>query len=117
MVAVRNLYHCSHNLLRVTRILKHLSEIEPLQPHAAPLVLYFTAQHSDGGIDLSEGTFHGGSLDKWWSNVFRDETERTRVRKIVKQRGAFGAGKWGMKEFHEWYDEHRKEDKTGWTGE
>lgn len=109
---VRNLYHCPHNLLRITRILKHLSEIKPLQPHAAPLVLYFTAQHSEGAIDLSEGSFHGGSLDRWWSNVFRDAQERKEVRGIVKSRGQFGAGDWGMGEFQDWYE---KRGKKGWT--
>lgn len=111
-MAVQNLYHCPHNLLRLTRILKHLSEITPLQPHAAPLVLYFTAQHSEGNIDLSEGTFHGGSLDRWWSNVFRDATERAEVRGIVKHRGKYGAGQWDMKDFDAWYTARRK---TGWT--
>jgi hypothetical protein len=111
-LAVRNLSHNAHNLLRITRILKHLSEITPLQPHAAPLVLYFTAQHSEGNINLSEGTYHGGSLDRWWSNVFRDEAERKEVRALVKGRGGYGEGKWGMKEFGEWYEAR---GKAGWT--
>jgi hypothetical protein len=76
-------------------------------------VLFFTAQHSEGKIDLSQGTFHGGSLDRWWSNVFRNEAERTEVRGIVQGRGGFGKGKWGMKEFDEWYEAR---GKTGWTG-
>jgi hypothetical protein len=74
--------------------------------------LYFTAQHSEGNIDLSEGSFHGGSLDRWWSNVFRDESERAAVRAIVGARGKMGKGIWGMEEFVKWYDARRK---RGWT--
>jgi len=74
--------------------------------------LYFTAQHSEGNINLSEGTYHGGSLDRWWSNVFRDESERKEVRRIVKARGGFGEGTWGVKEFGEWYETRGKGGRT-----
>jgi hypothetical protein len=84
-----------------------------LQPHAAPLVLFFTAAHSEGLIDLSEGTFHGGSLDRWWSNVFRDEQERKEVRDIVKTRGGVGKGQWGWKDFDQWMEARRKGGKQG----
>ena len=73
---VRNLKHRPHNVLRLTRILKHFSEIPPLQAHAAPLVLFFTAQHSEGEIDMGSDTMHGESLDRWWCNCFRDAGER-----------------------------------------
>ena len=62
---------------------------------------------------MSEGTFHGGSLDRWWGNVFRDAQERNEVRDIIKNRGKFGASKWGQKEFDEWYIAR---GKTGWVG-
>jgi hypothetical protein len=62
---------------------------------------------------MSEGTFHGGSLDRWWSNVFRDEEERKSIRYIVKGRGECGERRWGMKEFDEWY---QTRGKAGWTG-
>jgi len=74
--------------------------------------LFFTAQHSEGNINLSEGTYHGGSLDRWWSNVFRDEAERQEVRGIVKGRGGFGEGEWCMKQFNEWYEAR---EKVGWS--
>jgi hypothetical protein len=31
---------------------------------------------------------------------------------LAKGRGGFGEGKWGMKEFGEWYEAR---GKTGWT--
>jgi hypothetical protein len=80
-----------------------LTEIKPFQENVAHLVLYFTAQHSEGNIDLSPGTYHGGSLDRWWSNCFRDENEREEIQKIVKARGGFGEKKWGMEAYWQWY--------------
>ncbi|ORY34317.1 opioid growth factor receptor conserved region-domain-containing protein [Naematelia encephala] len=110
---LRNLQYNPHNLLRLTRILKHLSEITPLQPHAAVLVLYMTAQHSEGFFDLSSGTMAGDSLERWWGNCFRDEEERKQVRKIIMDRGKLGARQWGFREFGEWYDAR---ESRGWVG-
>ncbi|WWC97092.1 hypothetical protein V866_003970 [Kwoniella sp. B9012] len=100
----RNLRDHSHNLLRLTRILKHLSEFPLLQPHAASLVLFFTAVHSEGLLNFEEGSVRGNSLEQWWSNCFRDEGERRAIRSIVRNRGGFGEKKWGWKEFEKWYD-------------
>lgn len=91
------------NLLDITRILKHLSEIRSLQYLAAPLVLYFVAQHSKGNIDMSEGTPRGEILDRWWSNVFRDKRERKEIGGIVKARGEIGKRKWTMEAYWRWY--------------
>lgn len=33
---------------------------------------------------------------------------------MVKARGGFGEGKWGMKEFEKWYGAR---GKAGWTGQ
>lgn len=113
--AVDNLRWRSHNLLRLTRILKHLSEITPLQLHAAPLVLFFTSQHSEGNFDFTRGKgMAGDSLELWWSHCFRNEAERKEVRSIVMDRGAFGRGTWGTKEFEAWYDERAKAGTIGW---
>jgi len=96
---------CDHpdNFLDITRILKHLTEIKTLQDNAAPLVLYFVAQHSEGNIDMSEGTTRGEILDRWWSNVFRSQRERTMIRDTVRARGGFGKRKWTMREYWHWY--------------
>ncbi|WVW81758.1 hypothetical protein I302_103754 [Kwoniella bestiolae CBS 10118] len=99
-----NLTSNSHNLLRITRILKYLSEFPILQPHAASLVLFFTAAHSTGLLNFQEGSIRGDSLDWWWSNCFRDEGERRGVREIVRGRGGFGEGKWGWEEYERWFD-------------
>ncbi|WVQ80367.1 hypothetical protein IAT38_002472 [Cryptococcus sp. DSM 104549] len=114
---LRNLRNRPHNLLRLTRILKHLSEFPSLQPHAAPLVLAFVAMHSEGQLDFSQGTMRGDSMDKWWSNCFRDEEERKEVRGYVKGRGQVGDGKWGWEKFGAWYDARAEAGKTGFTGE
>lgn len=34
------------------------------------------------------------------------------MRDIVKRRGPFGAGEWGMEDFRTWY---KQRGKTGWT--
>lgn len=74
-----------------------------MQPHAAPLVLYFVSLHSDGLLDFSKGTMRGDSLDKWWSSCFRDAQERDEVSGVVKGRGKFGEGKWGSNAYREWF--------------
>jgi len=93
------------NFLVITRILKHLSEIKTIQDSAAPLVLYFVAQHSEGNIDMSEGKPLGVILilDRWWSNVFRDVRERKEIGDIVKARGGLGKRKWTMEAYWRWY--------------
>jgi len=113
---LQNLYYHPHNLLRITRILKCISEFPTLSTHAAPLALYFVTQHSEGNIDLSEGTLHGGSLDRWWSNCFRDEGERKEVRGIVRARGEFGEGRWGRAEYEGWLEERWKRVDGGGMG-
>jgi len=118
-IAVYNLAHAPHNLLRLTRILKHLSEITPLQPHAAPLTLFFAAAHSEGLLNFtggSHGVMAGDSLDKWWSGCFRDEAERTEVTDLVKARGGYGKRAWGFKEFDKWYEGRKAAGRVGWTG-
>ncbi|WWD22397.1 hypothetical protein CI109_106888 [Kwoniella shandongensis] len=108
-----NLRSRSHNLLRLTRILKHLSEFPTtLQPHAAPLVLYFVAAHSEGLLSFEEGSMRGDSMDKWWSNCFRDEEERKEVRGIVRARGKVGVKKWGWEEYRKWFDARGKKGYT-----
>ncbi|WWC85779.1 uncharacterized protein L201_000645 [Kwoniella dendrophila CBS 6074] len=113
---LQNLRDHSHNLLRITRILKHLSEFPALQPHASTLVLFFTAIHSEGLLSFQEGTMRGQSLDQWWSNCFRNEDERNAVRKIVRSRGGYGEKVWGWDKFDEWY-ENRSVSSRGYKGE
>ncbi|ORX34688.1 opioid growth factor receptor conserved region-domain-containing protein [Kockovaella imperatae] len=110
-----NLYHHPHNLLRITRILKCLSEFPLLKPHVPLLILFFTALHSEGYIDLSPAphhNMHGQSLDNWWSNCIRDQDLRTRVRRIVTERGPCAGFRWGFEQFDDWYAGCQK----GWTG-
>ncbi|KIR37333.1 hypothetical protein I352_00648 [Cryptococcus deuterogattii MMRL2647] len=114
---ISNLRAHSHNLLRLTRILKHLSEFPQLQPHAAALVLFFVVTHSAGVLDFSQGVMRGDSMDQWWSNCFRDEKERKEIRKIVQERGRFGQGTWGWEEYNQWYEQRRENGKVGFVGE
>lgn len=114
---VSNLRSRSHNLLRLTRILKHLSEFPQLQPHAAALVLFFVATHSAGMLDFSQGVMRGDSMDQWWSNCFRNEGERKEIRKIVQGRGQFGQGTWDWEEYNEWYEQRREVGKVGFSGQ
>ncbi|KAI9635903.1 opioid growth factor receptor conserved domain-containing protein [Dioszegia hungarica] len=101
---LRNLTHAPHNLLRLTRILKLLALFPPLSSLAAPHVLFFTALHSEGHLDLSPSIMHGQSLERWWVNCLKDEGEREVVREIVEKRGGKGEVKWGMKEWEGWFE-------------
>ncbi|WWC66869.1 uncharacterized protein I206_100776 [Kwoniella pini CBS 10737] len=102
---LRNLQDHSHNLLRITRIIKHLSEFPKLQSHAANLVLFFVAIHSEGLLNFQQGSMRGNSLDQWWSNCFRNQEERQNIRNIVMNRGEFGEKIWGFKEYGKWFDD------------
>jgi len=115
LTSVYNLSHASHNLLRLTRILKHLSEITPLQPHAAPLTLFFAAAHSEGLLNFSkDGTMAGQSMDRWWAGCFRDEAERKEIGEILAGRGGYGKRVWGFEKFDEWYSRRREQGLVGW---
>ncbi|RXK39092.1 hypothetical protein M231_03597 [Tremella mesenterica] len=97
-----NLAARSHNLLRITRIIKCISLFPSLQPHAAPLVLFFVALHSDGKLPMMG--MRGDSLERWWGHCFRDERESEEVQKIILARGRPGGGRWGFEKYDQWLD-------------
>lgn len=107
--AVQNLSYRAHNLLRITRIIKLLGLFPALSPLAAPFILFFVALHSDGLLNLSTDRMHGESLERWWANCLRDPDERKEVRGIVMTRGRLGAGKWGRREWDQWYGRRLRE--------
>ncbi|KAL4063302.1 opioid growth factor receptor conserved region-domain-containing protein [Scleroderma yunnanense] len=80
----RNLLRTFHNNLRITRILKCLSELGLERFNAAFLLHVLNEQSENAELksqDLQD------SMDKWWANCIRDDYEREWVRHtIVKVR-------------------------------
>ncbi|KAG8771677.1 hypothetical protein FRC15_003265 [Serendipita sp. 397] len=78
----KNLCRSPHNYLRVTRILKSLSELG-LEHLNAGLLLYFLWEQSENSqLNVSRLK---SSMDRWWANCIRDEEERTMVNDLIGQ--------------------------------
>jgi len=69
----RNLAHSPHNNLRISRILKSLSEFG-LERLNAGFVLHVLNEQSEHD-QLNRGTIRS-SMDRWWANCIRNEEER-----------------------------------------
>ncbi|KAI0647788.1 opioid growth factor receptor conserved region-domain-containing protein [Trametes meyenii] len=76
----RNLARAPHNNLRISRILKCLSEFG-LEHLNAGFLLFVLAEQSENG-QLSTQTIQS-SMDRWWVNCLRNEEERTWVNETV----------------------------------
>jgi len=73
----RNLTRSSHNYLRISRILKHLS-IMDFEHLGAGLLLHFLSEQSEHGAVNSDGLC--SSMDRWWSNCLRNKADRDWIR-------------------------------------
>ncbi|KZV82902.1 hypothetical protein EXIGLDRAFT_684399 [Exidia glandulosa HHB12029] len=78
----RNLVRSSHNYLRISRILKHLS-IMGLEHLGLGLVLHFLSEQSEHRALDTEGIH--SSMDRWWANCVRNDADRAWVGAIIKQ--------------------------------
>ncbi|KAL7413646.1 opioid growth factor receptor conserved region-domain-containing protein [Mrakia frigida] len=113
----------SHNLLRITRILKSLTILSPppsspnsthtmpsLLHHPSSLILFLLAQHNDLRLNLLPGTTAGGSLERFWSGCLRVHEEREwvgdliegRKKRVGKEGKLVGRVQWGEEEYYEW---------------
>ena len=72
----------SHNNLRISRILKCLSEIGLERLNAGFLLHVLNEQSESEELD-SWGI--RGSMDKWWANCIRDEEERLWIGDLVRK--------------------------------
>ncbi|EKM51744.1 uncharacterized protein PHACADRAFT_262059 [Phanerochaete carnosa HHB-10118-sp] len=76
----RNLARMSHNNLRITRILKCLSEMG-LEHLNAGFLLHVLNEQSEHG-QLNAYTIVN-SMDQWWANCIRDEKEREWIGQLI----------------------------------
>jgi len=78
----RNLIRSSHNNLRISRILKCLSEVG-LEHLNIGFLLHVLCEQSESGELDSSGI--RGSMDRWWANCIRHEQTRRWIGTIIKQ--------------------------------
>ncbi|KAI0373711.1 hypothetical protein BV20DRAFT_962288 [Pilatotrama ljubarskyi] len=78
----RNLARAPHNNLRISRILKCLSEFG-LERLNAGFLLFVLAEQTENN-QLNTQTIRS-SMDRWWANCLRDENERTWVNDLVRK--------------------------------
>ncbi|KAH7885291.1 opioid growth factor receptor conserved region-domain-containing protein [Phlebopus sp. FC_14] len=76
----KNLIRAPHNNLRISRILKCLSELG-LERFNAAFLLHVLNEQSEHG-ELNSPLIRD-SMDRWWANCIRDESERTWVGRTV----------------------------------
>jgi len=77
-----DLLDSSHNYLRISRILKCLSEMG-LERLNAGFLLFVLAEQSEFGELATAGLTN--SMDRWWANCLRDEGTRRRIRSVIRQ--------------------------------
>ncbi|KAI0733481.1 opioid growth factor receptor conserved region-domain-containing protein [Irpex lacteus] len=78
----QNLLHAPHNNLRISRILKSLSEFG-LERLNAGFILHVLNEQSEHN-KLSSATLIQ-SMDRWWANCIRDDEERKWVGELIKR--------------------------------
>ncbi|THU93931.1 hypothetical protein K435DRAFT_724883 [Dendrothele bispora CBS 962.96] len=76
----KNLIRSTHNNLRISRILKCLSEFG-LERFNAGFLLYVLAEQSESQ-ELNSSALHG-SMDRWWANCVRNEEERAWIAEMI----------------------------------
>ncbi|KAF5311698.1 hypothetical protein D9611_009418 [Ephemerocybe angulata] len=76
----RNLVRSSHNYLRISRILKCLSEMG-LEHLNSGFLLHVLSEQSENNELNNPGL--RSSMDRWWANCIRNEVEREKIRDLV----------------------------------
>jgi len=77
-----NLVRSSHNNLRISRILKCLSEFG-LQHLNVGLLLHILCEQSESDRLNSSGI--RGSMDRWWANCIKNNVEREKVGDLIRR--------------------------------
>ncbi|EMD40078.1 hypothetical protein CERSUDRAFT_63567 [Gelatoporia subvermispora B] len=83
----RNLIRSSHNYLRISRILKCLSELG-LERLNAGFLLHVLNEQSEHGT-LNAPALRN-SMDRWWANCLRNEVEREWINNLIEKRKETG---------------------------
>jgi len=77
----RNLIRSSHNYLRISRILKHLS-IMDLEHLGTGLLLHFLSEQSENDALHTDGLC--SSMDRWWACCVRNEADRAWIAQRIQ---------------------------------
>ncbi|KAF9267319.1 hypothetical protein L218DRAFT_894462 [Marasmius fiardii PR-910] len=86
-VRYKNLARSSHNNLRISRILKCLSELG-LERFNAGFLLHVLNEQSEHRV-LDTGAIRS-SMDRWWANCIRDDDERRWIAEVIQKARAGG---------------------------
>ncbi|TFK27735.1 hypothetical protein FA15DRAFT_635399 [Coprinopsis marcescibilis] len=78
----RNLVRSSHNYLRISRILKCLSELG-LERLNYGFLLHVLNEQSEHDELNTQGI--RGSMDRWWANCIRDDEQRDTIGKLIRK--------------------------------
>ncbi|KAI0662203.1 opioid growth factor receptor conserved region-domain-containing protein [Cubamyces menziesii] len=78
----RNLSRATHNNLRISRILKCLSEFGLEHLNAGFLLFVLAEQSANGQLNTS---MIRSSMDRWWINCLRNEEERDWIGEMVQR--------------------------------
>ncbi|KAH7921764.1 hypothetical protein BV22DRAFT_1071722 [Leucogyrophana mollusca] len=77
-----HLQRSMHNNLRITRILKCLSELGLEYLNAGFLLHVLSEQSENGKLDTRNIK---GSMDRWWANCIRDDHEREWIGRVIRK--------------------------------
>ncbi|GJE88832.1 opioid growth factor receptor conserved region-domain-containing protein [Phanerochaete sordida] len=102
----RNLVRMSHNNLRITRILKCLSEMG-LEHLNAGFLLHFLNEQSEHG-QLAPFSLMS-SMDRWWANCIRNDEERAWLGDLIEDVRNYTTNTVWTREMYERALERRKE--------
>ncbi|OCH88684.1 hypothetical protein OBBRIDRAFT_795005 [Obba rivulosa] len=78
----RNLARSSHNYLRISRILKCLSELGLERLNAGFLLHVLNEQSEHGALDAPALR---NSMDRWWANCLRNDAERDWIGGLIEK--------------------------------
>jgi len=102
-----NLRRHPHNFLRISRILKHLSEMG-LEHLNGGFILHLLNEQSEHNT-LADA-YLIGSMDRWWANCIRNQEERRAIREAITK---VRSGQMTFtREMYEGALKHRKEART-----
>ncbi|PVG00253.1 hypothetical protein CPB86DRAFT_729827 [Serendipita vermifera] len=82
MSQYQHLVRSHHNYLRISRILKHLSEMGLERLNAGFLLHILSEQSANNQLNAP---YLRSSMDRWWANCIRDESERSFLRQLISQ--------------------------------
>ncbi|KAG7088309.1 hypothetical protein E1B28_012319 [Marasmius oreades] len=107
-----NLVRSSHNNLRISRILKCLSEFG-LEHFNAGFLLHVLNEQSEHRM-LDAGAIRN-SMDRWWANCIRDDAERNWIAEVTRKVRAGGQFVFTREMYEQALERRQSEGKFSWS--